>query len=206
MRFLLTLALAAGLFTVAPAAAQEIELPIIPGAVEVAVDRDTTALLVLDILESNCRPRPTCVESVPSIVSLLDWARGEGLWVVHANTGPTSVPFTEVAPWADEPVVSSSADKFFNTSLDQILRERGVSTVIVVGTSASGAVLYTSFGAATRGYTVVVAEDGISSTTPFQTFLAKYQLLTGPGTANPQNEPLRPRVVTLSRSDLINLA
>lgn len=189
-----------------PARAQELAIPTIPDAVEVKVNRGTTALLVLDILESNCRVRPACLESVPNITSLLSWARAEGLHVVHSNTGPTSVFLPEVVPLEGEPVVGSSADKFFNTNLNDILQERGVATVIVVGTAATGAVLYTSFGAATRGYTVVVAEDGISSNLPFQTFLARYQLLTGPGTANPENEPLRPRVVTLSRSSLISIA
>jgi len=75
---------------------------------------------------------------------------------------------------------------------------------VIVGSAANGAVLYTAFGANLRGYTVVVAVDGISSGPDFDTFLAEYQLLNQPGFANPTNEQLRPNAVTLSRSDLIS--
>ena len=75
---------------------------------------------------------------------------------------------------------------------------------MIVGTAANDAVLYTSFGASTRGYTVVVAEDGISAPDDFAVLLTRYQLLNQPGFGNPENEPLRERAVTLSRTDLIN--
>ena len=62
--------------------------------------------------------------------------------------------------------------------------------------------LYTAFGANVRGYTVVVATDGISAA-PFPMVLTQYQLLNQPGFANPENTPLAENKVTLSRSDLI---
>jgi len=99
--------------------------------------------------------------------------------------------------------VTSSADKFFGTDLDSILKQHGITTVVVTGTSSNGAVLYTSFSAAERGYTVVVAEDGISADTDFATQFTEWQLLNGPGTTNLQNTPLQPKAVTLSRTDLI---
>jgi nicotinamidase-related amidase len=63
-------------------------------------------------------------------------------------------------------------------------------------------VMYTATAAAQRGYTVVVAEDGISAATDIATTVALWQLLHGPG-ANPQNMPLQAKAVTLSRTDLI---
>jgi hypothetical protein len=184
----------------APVLAQEI--PPIPDPVAISVDRDTTALLLLDFSPTNCPTRPTCVESLPAVAGLLDWARSEGLFVVHS--GAAQLP--EVAPLPDEPVMlGGGPDKFLNNNLDDILRERGIQTLIITGTASNGAVLYTSFEAAARGYTVAVVEDCISGTRPFDTILTRYQLLNGPGTANPTNEPLRERAVTLTRSDLISL-
>jgi len=203
MRILLAALLLLSLgVTGAPVTAQE--LPTIPDPVPVTLERSTTALLVMDIQESICLPRPACVESLPVITSLLDWARAEGVSVLHSGTlGGVVLP--EAARLPDEPVVVSSADKFYNTNLDELLRGRGIRTVVMVGTAANGAVLYTSFGATLRGYTVVVAEDGISSTTDFQTLYVRYQLLNQPGSANPNNMPLQQGAVTLSRSDLLSV-
>jgi hypothetical protein len=74
---------------------------------------------------------------------------------------------------------------------------------VLVGTLANGAVLYTSFGANVRGYTVVVAEDGLSGDRPFDLIVTRYQVLNQAGFANPQNTPLATERVTLSRGDLI---
>ena len=84
-----------------------------------------------------------------------------------------------------------------------ILKNLGVETTIMVGTSANGAVMYTAFEAVQRGYTVVVAEDGISSNNDFATFLTRWQLLNQPGGNNPENKPLEKGRVTLSKTDLI---
>lgn len=72
-----------------------------------------------------------------------------------------------------------------------------------MGTSANGAVLYSSYHANLLGFTVVVAEDGISGIAPFDAFLTRYQLLHQPGLSNNANTPLAEKKVTLSRSDLI---
>ena len=93
----------------------------------------------------------------------------------------------------------------FRTDLEEILNQRGIRAVVMVGTTANGAPMYTAMGATVREYLVVVAEDAISATTPFETLLARYQLLNQPGRDNPRNEPLRPNAVTLTRTDLITL-
>jgi len=118
------------------------------------------------------------------------------------NPPPGSTILAEVAPRPTEPKVTGRADKFYGTPLDDILKSKGIKTLVIVGTAANGAVLYTAFGANVRGYTVVVATDGISAD-PFPMFLTQYQLLNQPGFANPENTPLAENKVTLSRSDLI---
>jgi nicotinamidase-related amidase len=52
-------------------------------------------------------------------------------------------------------VVAAFVDKFMlgnkDTGLEKILKDKGITTVIAVGTAANGAVLYTSSAAALRG-------------------------------------------------------
>ena len=50
-----------------------------------------------------------------------------------------------------------------NTGLEKILKDKGMTTVIAVGTAANGAVLYTLSAAALRGFNVIVPVDGMSA-------------------------------------------
>jgi nicotinamidase-related amidase len=108
-----------------------------------------------------------------------------------------------VAPLPADPIVVARADKFFGTTLDQILSSHGIQTLVVVGTFANGAVLYTTFEANVRGYTVVVAKDGVSASSDFIMHYSLFQLLNEPGFTNPQNTPLKPDSVTLSKTNLV---
>lgn len=182
-------------------------IPKIPDPVAVQLDPSTTALLVLDITSVICTPRPACVQSVSQIAALLKKARDAKVALVaYSDTGGTSTVLPGVAPQPGDPKVSGRADKFFGTDLDKILKDKGIKTVVVTGSAAHGAVLYTTFGANIRGMSAVVAEDGISVGTGAEAFgmtVAEWQLLNEPGFANPTNKPLDPGHVTLSRSDLI---
>lgn len=186
--------------TPAPAAS-----PSVPPAVPVSLDKASTALLMLDMTSVVCTPRKSCAASVPAVAALMKKARDAGVANVYSDT-PTagSAIRDELAPRPGDPKVTARADKFNGTDLDQILKQKGIKTLVVTGTAANGAVLYTSFEANLRGYTVVVAEDGISSDDPFALLLTRYQLINQPGMANPQNKPLQAGAVTLSRSDLID--
>ncbi len=181
--------------------------PTIPAPAAVSVDPKTTALLILDVTNVICSPqRPSCLATVPVDAALLKKARAAGVYVVYSDTGGNSTVLPDVAPNPDEQKVSGRADKFFNTNLDNILKGRGIKTVVIVGYVANGAVLYTAFGANARGYTAVVPLDGTGAEDPFAYLLTEYQLLNEPGFANPTNTPLADGKVTLSRSDLINFS
>jgi nicotinamidase-related amidase len=177
--------------------------PELPDPARVTLDPATTAYLVLDVNSAVCPPRPACLSAVPTVSRLLTRARDAGVFVVYSTT-PGAQVLPDVAPRPNDPLITSRADKFFNTDLDQQLKDHGIQTVLLVGSAANGAVLYTSFGAVERGYTVVVAEDGISSGPEFDTYLAEYQVLNQPGFANADNEPLRSNAATLSSTDLIS--
>jgi nicotinamidase-related amidase len=183
-----------------------VTLPVIPAPVPVAIDAKSSALLILDINTAVCQPNPACTATVSAIASLAKRARDAKVPVVYSTTanpaGPPPV-LGDVAPQSGEPTVVARADKFIDTNLEELLKQRNATTLVIVGTAANGAVMYTSFHANVRGFTVVVAEDGISSFTPFNTFLTRHQLLHQPGFSNSANKPLDEKRVTLSRTDLI---
>jgi len=182
-----------------------LEIPELPPPAVVALDPATTAVLVLDISDASTKQVPACLASAPAVRKLLDAARAAGARVVFSlGRAAEQKVFADLAPRDGEAVVRSSADKYFGTDLEA--RLAGIATVVVTGTAANGAVLYTSFGACARGLAVVVAEDGISSRDPLATWLARYQLLNQPGFTNAANAPLAPKAVTLSRTDLISFA
>jgi nicotinamidase-related amidase len=80
----------------------------------------------------------------------------------------------------DEPVMSSGLDKFVGTELESILKQKGIKTVIIVGTAAHGAVLYTATAAATRGFQVIVPLDGISADIPYAEQYTAWHLANAP--------------------------
>ncbi|HEY2969450.1 MAG TPA: cysteine hydrolase [Casimicrobiaceae bacterium] len=155
-----------------------------PALKPVTIDRKTTALLLLDLNQQTCNPqrRPRCIASIPKVKTLLTAARAAGVPVIYSLGGggkPADIA-TELTPAADEPVVSSGVDKFMNTDLEKILKEKGVATVIVVGTAAHGAVLYTASGAAMRGMKVIVPVDGVSADAPYVEQYVAWHLVNVP--------------------------
>lgn len=182
-------------------------IPAIPAPVAVTLDAATTALLILDINAAVCKPNPDCMATLPAITALLGRARAANVPVMYSTTGNANAPVAmldEVAPRAGEPIVLARANKFVGTALEELLTKRKIATVVVVGSAANGAVMYTAFHANTKGFTTVIAEDGLSSPKPINTVLARYQLLNQPGFYNSDNTALADKKATLSRSDLIS--
>ena len=113
-----------------------IKAPAAPTLKPVTVDPKTTALLMLDFMNQNCGKRPRCLATIPAMKRLLDEARAHKVAVIYsiiANSTPGDV-IKDVAPQAGEPHVLSGVDKFLNTDLDKILKDKGIKTVIAVGT------------------------------------------------------------------------
>lgn len=165
---------------------ESVPVPPPPEPGDVSVSAARTALLILDLQNSNCTAerRPRCVTSLPRIIELLARCREQGVPVVYTLTSNATVEDIreEVRPLGGEPVVASGVDKFFGTDLEDILREKGIEAVVLVGTSAHGAVLHTATGAALRGFEVIVPIDGISATEPYAEQYTAWHLANSPGT------------------------
>ena len=137
----------------------------------VMIDKNSTVLLMLDFVEQTChmQRRPRCVASIPKVKTLLTAARTAGVPVIFSlppGAKPADI-VKDLTPAASEPAMLAGVDKFPGTDLEKMLKEKGAKTVIVVGTSAHGAVLYTGSAAAMRGMKVIVPVDGVSADTPY---------------------------------------
>ncbi len=201
---LVVIALASLIFHDAPAHAgnvidewTSVKPPATPALRPVSIDPKTTVLLMLDFMKQNCGVRPRCMATLPAVKKLLREARAAKMTVIYTKFGKTTwddIVDKDLAPASGDPEVTSFADKFLNTDLDKILKDKGIKTVITVGTAANGAVLYTGSGAGLRKYDVVVPVDGISSVDTYSEQLAIWQLANGPAFS---------QHVTITKSDMI---
>ncbi|MFM2130355.1 MAG: hypothetical protein RL477_1901 [Pseudomonadota bacterium] len=173
--------------------------PKAPALKQVTASAKDTALVVMDLQTNSCNMerRPRCVASIPKVKALLERARAKGMPVVYAftSTGSFDNFIKDVTTVGNEPSVKASVDKFHKTELENILKSKGVKTVILVGTAAEGAVLGTATGAAMRGFKVIVPVDGMSSDAYAEQYTAIY-LTKSPGTA---------KATMLTRSDMITI-
>ena len=118
--------------------------PPAPELKQATVDPKTTALLVLDFGKNNCGVRPRCLANVPNVKKLIDEARTHNMMVAYTLPGQDAAGLVDqsLAPRPGEFLIQGSggADKFIRSNLDQGLKDKGIKTVIVTGTSAQGAV------------------------------------------------------------------
>jgi nicotinamidase-related amidase len=174
-----------------------VNVPPAPELKEVTLNPKETAFLILDIQKSTCNPetRPRCISSLPKIKDFLQRVRAAKMMVVYSLAGTATVAdiLPEAAPSGGEPVVQSSVDKFYNTDLDKILKDKGIKTVIICGTAANGAVLHTATGAAVRGFQVILPVDLMSADLYAEQYTA-WHLINAPGSR---------RQTTLTKTSLI---
>ena len=182
-----------------------LQIPALPDPVRVVLQPATTALLVFDMIDRICKNQPNCTGvMVPALASLLARARKAGVFVLYSTREPESSKWMpEVAPAPGDPVVKSYAqDRFYSTDLDETLKAKGITTLILTGWKISGSVVYTSVGATLRGYTVVVPTDASLAATDYEVAIGQFQILNQ-NSANATNEPLKANASTLSRTDMI---
>lgn len=185
----------------------DVTMPAPPAPVAVSLKPATTALFVSDVVQPICSSQPErCVKGmVPKIADLIARARKAGVLVAYSTQEANlSKWMPEVAPAQGDPVIPSKGqDRFYGTELDNVLKAKGITTVILTGWKVSGSIMYTSVGATLRGYTVVVPADTTSAPNDYEIPIGIYAMLNQ-NSANASNEPLKAKATTLSRSDLIN--
>jgi nicotinamidase-related amidase len=184
---------------------QILQMPAMPNPARITLNPKTTALMVLDYVEDICAAQPKCKsQMLPAMIPFLQRVRQAGLVVAYGTRAKNMAHWLkEVAPAEDDiKIVNTAQDRFYNTDLDKLLKAKGITTMIMAGWKISGSITYTSVGAMIRDYTVVVPVDTTAATTDYETAIGFYNVLNS-GNANLTNEPLKPKSVTLSRTDLI---
>ncbi len=176
-----------------------VKMPPAPALKPVTVDSKTYALMIVDMVKETCneKARPRCADSIPAVQKLLNDSRSKGMTVIY-SLGTLGKDIVEpLAPRGGEPMVQSGANKFIKTDLEKILKDKGITSVIVVGTLAHGGVLHTASEAALRGFNVAVPVDGMSSPNATTLYTEQYTAW------HLANAPVFGGRVTLTKTDMI---
>lgn len=154
----------------------------------VQLDPQSTALLVLDLSRRCDDSRLPCHKILRSVAEFTRRVRDAGVFiaytVIKGQKGRPEGVLPEIFdPRPEEPVFyTDSYSKFHGTELHDALRKRGIKTIIVTGSAANVACLYTATDAAQHfGYEVVVPCDGVVSWTEYEHDYALFQLSVLPG-------------------------
>jgi nicotinamidase-related amidase len=152
-----------------------------------------TALLVTDVQNDFCRDQPrqamiphiarlldTARQSGVEVVYIQNTVLPDGLSDSPADLArrrklgiDTNVTIDgtwgqqivdQLAPRPKDPVVRKHRlSGFIGTTLDILLRSRGIETIVCTGTATHGCVINTAYAAIAHNYYVVVAEDCVAS-------------------------------------------
>ncbi len=173
-----------------------VKAPPPPALKAVTADPKTTALIMADFVQPICSHYPRCMASLPVAKKMLAAARAANVLVVYTSIPkvPISAVEAAVAAKGNEPFVQSFTDKFLNTDLEKILKDHGITTIVMTGVSSNGAIIETSSEAALRGFKVVVALDATSAATTYAEQFVAWQLVNGPVIASD---------ITLTTSDML---
>ena len=156
-----------------------------PELKEVTVEPATTALLLLDIMKVGCTARPRCVAAMPIIKQMHDAARSHNMIVWYSLVGmngkatPDDVMDPAIKPHDGEWYRQPGPDKFLGSTLEPVLKQAGIKTVIVCGNSFQGATVGTSIEAVQRGYKVIVPVDCSAGEDVYHEQYAAFHLAKG---------------------------
>jgi nicotinamidase-related amidase len=142
--------------------------------------------------------RKRCADSVPKVKKFVDAAREHGALIIYSVAVPNSVSadvLKDLTPAAGEQVLPPlGPDKFINSDLEKTLKDKGIKTVVAMGTQAQTSVLHTGGEAALRGFKVIVPVDAMSSDDLFPEAYTAWHLANAARISNQ---------VTLTRLDMI---
>ena len=203
----IAMTIVATLFAANPARAQtviddwsQVKLPPPPALKSVTLVPKETALLVMDFTVQTCtvERRKRCADSVPKVKKFVEAAREHGALIIYSVAVPNSVAtdvLKELTPAAGEQVLPPlGPDKFINSDLEKTLKDKGIKTVVAMGTQAQTSVLHTGGKAALRGFKVIVPVDAMSADDLFPEAYTAWHLSTAARISNQ---------TTLTRLDMI---
>ena len=160
----------------------------VPASQPLDLDPRTTALLILDLTKRCDDPRLPCHRILPAVAEFTLKARDAGVFiaytVIKGQKGRPEGALPDVfESRPEEPVFyTDSYSKFQETELHDTLGKRGIKRIIVTGSAANFACLYTATDAAQHfGYEVVIPSDGVVSWTEYEHDYALFQLSVLPG-------------------------
>ena len=204
----IAITVAVALLAINPARAQtviddwsQIKIPPPPALKPVTLVAKETALLVMDFTVQTCTPerRKRCADSVPKVKKFVEAAREHGALIIYSVPVPNSVAtdvLKELTPAAGEQVLPPlGPDKFINSDLEKTLKDKGIKTVVAMGTQAQTSVLHTGGEAALRGFKVIVPVDAMSADDLFPEAYTAWHLSTAARISNQ---------TTLTRLDMIS--
>jgi nicotinamidase-related amidase len=162
-----------------------------PEAKPLALERKTTAVLVLD-LNARCEDaKQICSKLMAPVGDFLEKTRAAGVPIIYTvSAAAKGTPLGEVAAplkrKESETVIYPDAfDKFVGGELQTWLRDKGAKTLIITGSSSNTAVLYTTTTAARiHRYNIVIPMDGINANTPYEQEYSIHQFTVLPSEAN----------------------
>jgi nicotinamidase-related amidase len=176
----------------------QVKPPPPPEVRPVTLDPAKTVLFVMDFNRNSCVPerRARCAAIVPDIKALIARARARNMLVIYTfSPNMTRADLMdEIGPGPDDRVYQQGVDKFAHNDLEQLLRSRGITTIIDVGTSANGAALFAALSAEMHGFDVVVPVDLLNGDDLYQEQMAAWEIVNGPR--------VRERS-TLTRTDMV---
>lgn len=109
----------------------------------------------------------TLIESQSVVLSLCASKNISVVFLEYKNRGKTIPTLLKLMKTnsSTKIVIKDSNGGFTNTNLDEILREKKVKNIILMGINASGCVQDTAIGAINRGYNIITAAPVIASNT-----------------------------------------
>lgn len=106
----------------------------------------------------------------PNVARLLELFRAKKIPVIYLSIGGIAAPAAYPTPIAPQPgdhkVAKFSSGAFSTSTLDNLLRDLGTTTLFFVGHDTAGCVSHTMAGGYDRNYQTIMIEDGCFSSVP----------------------------------------
>ncbi len=157
--------------------------PNVPKPTAIALDRMTTAVVVLDLGTRCDDPSATCAELLPTVEKFLERARAAGVSIVFSlslrdrGTKLGVVASTLMRRENETIVYPNSFDKFFGGELRDVLQQMRANNLVIAGAATNVAVMYTTTTAVrVYKYEVVIPVDGVIAASDYEQEYALHQL------------------------------